>query len=138
MSGVNVLLVGKLHAQPEPRTSKAGKQFVSAKLRVSNGEEVLFAGIVAFSESACAALLALDAGDAVAVSGSATVKAWIDREGQPRPNLDVVADVVLTAYGLGKRRAAVAVACGEPRREKREQRDDGFDGADDAWLEGKP
>ncbi len=139
---INILISGKLHAAPEQRTSKAGKTFVSAKLRVSNGDDTTFAGIVAFSDAACTALLALGAGDAVAVSGAATIKAWVDREGNARPNLDVVADVVLTAYALTKRRAAVAGEPGQHRQPAQRQRslgavDDFGDAGNDEWLGGR-
>jgi hypothetical protein len=52
-------------------------------------------------------LLALGEGDAVALAGSLTPKAWTDREGIARPALDLVASQVLTAYHLTRRRKAL-------------------------------
>ena len=63
--------------------------------------------VIAFSESACAALLALESGDAVSLAGSLTPKAWTDREGVVRPALDLVASQVLTAYPVARKRKAV-------------------------------
>ena len=51
-----------MHQRAEERTSKGGKPFVTAKVRTAAGEaDSLFVNVVAFSESAGAALLALDA-----------------------------------------------------------------------------
>ena len=138
---INALITGKLQGQPEQRTSKAGKTFVSAKLRVSNGEDSLFAKVVAFSAEPCRILLALGAGEAIAISGTAKVSAWIDGTGNPKPNLDVVADVVLTSYALQKRRAAVASEHGQQRQPAQRQRrleaeDDFGEAGNDDWLEG--
>ena len=104
---IEALITGKLHQRAESRTSKSGKQFVTAKVRAAAGEaDSLFINVVAFSESACAALLALGAGDSLAVAGTLKPGAWIDREGNARPSLDLVAAQVMTLYGLKKRRAA--------------------------------
>lgn len=56
---IEALVTGKLHQRAEERTSKGGKPFVTAKVRTAAGEaDSLFVNVVAFSESACAALLA--------------------------------------------------------------------------------
>lgn len=110
---IEALITGKLHQRAEERTGKTGRQFVTAKVRAAVGEaEGVFVNVVAFSESACAALLALDAGDSLALAGTLKAGAWIDREGNPRPSLDLVAAQVLTLYGLKRRRAAVAGVAG--------------------------
>lgn len=104
---IEALITGKLHQQAEERTSKGGKLFVTAKVRTAAGEaESLFVNVVAFSESACAALLALAAGDSLALAGTLKPGAWIDRDGNARPSLDLVAAQVMTLYGLKRRRAA--------------------------------
>ena len=53
------------------------------------------------------ALLALVAGDSLAVAGSITPKVWTDREGQHRPALDMVAHQVLTTYHVTRKRRTV-------------------------------
>jgi single-stranded DNA-binding protein len=63
--------------------------------------------VIAFNDGACAALLALDDGEPVALSGSLTPKVWTDKEGQPRAALDMVAHQVLTTYHVTRKRAAV-------------------------------
>lgn len=104
---IESLITGKLHQRAESRISKSGKQFVTAKVRAAAGEaDSLFINVVAFSESACAALLALEAGDSLALAGTLKVGVWTDREGNARPSLDLVAAQVMTLYGLKKRRTA--------------------------------
>jgi len=104
---IEVLILGKLHQRAEQRTSKAGRPFVTAKARAAAGEgEAVFVNVVAFSDTACASLLALEAGDSLALAGTLKAGAWIDREGAARPSLDMVAAQVLTVYGLKKKREA--------------------------------
>jgi single-stranded DNA-binding protein len=104
---IDALIQGKLYGQPAERAGKTGAQFVTAKVRAAAGDgEGLFVSVIAFSHGACAALLALDDGDPVALAGSVTPKAWIDKEGQPRAALDMVAAQVLTPYHVSRKRAA--------------------------------
>lgn len=150
---IEALLSGKLQGGPERRTSKAGRAFVTARLRVAAGaEEVHFVRLTAFSDSACASLLALGDGDAVAVAGTLKVGIWTPQGGEPRPNLDLVTSQVLTTYHVKRRREAVrhggadddtrqpAPAARPARRPSPAQRgtEDDFNGADDAWLRGAP
>ena len=108
---IEAIITGKLHQRAEERTSKGGRPFVTAKVRAAVGEaEGVFVNVVAFSESACAALLALEAGDSLALAGTLKPSAWIDRDGNARPSLDLVAAQVMTLYGLKRRRAAAAGA----------------------------
>ncbi len=105
---IDALITGRLHARPEARTSKTGKPFATAKMRAAAGDgESLFVNVIAFDQATVAALLALDAGDSLAVSGSLTPKVWTDREGASHPALDVVAHAVLTAYHVNRKRSAM-------------------------------
>ena len=131
---IEALILGKLHQRAEQRTSKAGRPFVTAKARAAAGDgEPVFVNVVAFGDTACAALLALEAGDSVALAGTLKAGAWIDREGAARPNLDLVADRVLTVYALKKKREATAQAGDRPQAPH--PAGDDFR-TDDAWLTG--
>ena len=133
---IEALILGKLHQRAEQRTSKAGRPFVTAKARAAAGEgEAVFVNVVAFGDTACAALLALEAGDSVALAGTLKAGAWIDREGSARPNLDMVADRVLTVYALKKKREASAQAADRPQAPREHPAGDEF-GPADAWLNG--
>lgn len=93
---IEALVSGKLHVQPAQKIAKTGKPFVFEKVRVHVSDADVFVIVIAFSQAACEALLALGDGDAVALAGSLTPKASTDREGIARPALDLVASQVLT------------------------------------------
>ena len=108
---MDALIAGKLHARPEARTSKNGSPYATAKLRAAAGDgDLLFVNVIAFEPAAVAALQALDAGDTLAVTGSLTPKVWQDRDGNHRPAIDLVAQQVLTAYHVSRKRSAMLPA----------------------------
>lgn len=153
---IEALISGKLIGTPERRTSKGGKPYVQARMRVPAGaEEVHFVRLTAFSDTVCTALLALSADDALAVAGTLRVGVWTPQDGEPRPNLDLVAAQVLTVYHLERRRRAAqgddeapsrrAPAAAPAPRPARQQApaqrtigdaEDFGHGDDDAWLAG--
>lgn len=107
---IDALISGKLHGQPQQRTSKAGNPFTTCRIRVSGAgtgdSDSLLVNCIAFSENAQAALLALDVGEAVAVAGSLKVGTWTTNDGTTKPSLDVTASTVLSAYAVAKKRKA--------------------------------
>lgn len=107
---IDALISGRLHAAPQARTSKTGSQFVTATVRIATREGgSLFASVIAFSSTACRALLALQEGDAIALAGELTPKVYQPKDGgEPRASLDLVAHAVLTEYHVSRKRAAIA------------------------------
>lgn len=106
---IEALVSGKLYGQATQKTARSGNPFTTAKVRVpTTGDESIFCNVIAFSDSAQAALLALGDGDAVALAGTLKPGVWVDQRGQARPSLDMTAAQVLTVYHLKRRRAAVA------------------------------
>jgi single-stranded DNA-binding protein len=126
---IEALVSGKLHGQPVQRIAKTGKPFVVAKVRAHAGDADVFVNVIAFSQAACEALLALGDGDAVALAGSLTPKAWTDREGIARPALDLVASHVLSAYHVTRKRKALESRLHDqshpPQASQRDDLDDG-------------
>ncbi|KWF95900.1 single-stranded DNA-binding protein [Burkholderia contaminans] len=103
---IDGLVSGKLYGKPAERTGASGRPFVTAKARAAVGDgEALFVNVIAFSDGAKAALLALDDGDSVALAGTLMPKVWTDRNGDAKPALDMVAHAVLTAYHVKRKRA---------------------------------
>lgn len=86
---IDALIVGRLHGLPSQRNSR---------------NDSIFCNAICFDERAQAALLALDAGEAVALAGELKVSTWTDKNGVTRPSLDLVASKALTQYHLTKRR----------------------------------
>lgn len=105
---IDALISGKLHGKPIQRTGQSGKRFVTSRVRtpMSDGDAV-FVNVIAFDSAVGAALLALDDGDSVALSGSLTPKVWT-KDGEARPSLDMVAHAVLTPYHVTRKRKAMA------------------------------
>ena len=67
---IDALIQGKLHAKAQQRTGKAGRPFVTAKVTtMAKDGNAQFVNVIAFAPDACNALLALGAGDAVALAG---------------------------------------------------------------------
>ncbi|CAB3778567.1 single-stranded DNA-binding protein [Paraburkholderia caffeinilytica] len=111
---IDGLIGGKVYGKPTERVGGSGKRFVTAKVRAASGGESLFVNVIAFDDGAKAALLALDDGDPVALVGAFTPKAWVDKNGDAKPALDMVAHGVLSAYQVKhKRQAAQLTEQGE-------------------------
>jgi single-stranded DNA-binding protein len=115
---IDVLIQGRLAADPERREAKNGKGYATARLSVTDregGEHLVLA--TAFDEQAVAALLALERGDAVAVAGELSVQVWTPEGREPRPSLRVLVHRVLSAYAVQRTRRAAAGG-GGARRER--------------------
>ena len=101
---LSVLASGNLVRDPQRRKSAAGKDFVTALMRVPAEEsESILASLIAFSKPAVEALLKLKQGDALAVSGRGSLRSW-DSNGETKHGVSVVVDVVMTVYQAGARR----------------------------------
>ena len=131
---IDALLTGKLMNQPTQRTSKNGNPFTVCRIRVAGagaGEsDSLLVNCIAFAEPAQAALLALDAGEAVALAGSLKVGIWQANDGTHKPGLDLTVGAVLSAYSIAKRRRAMQPDQGDRQRDQRPTHD--------AWRAGAP
>lgn len=118
---IDALVAGKLWKNPEERRSSAGKTFVTANVRAADGDgEALFVNVVAFSDSAKAALLALEDGDSVSFAGTLKIGTYEARDGTVKPNVSMVAQQVLTTYHVARKRKAVADASNSESRAARE------------------
>ena len=101
---LDALVGGRLYGAPQRRPGKAETTFVTAKMRATAGdnESTVLVNVIAFDEAAATALLALNDGDTVALSGSITPKVWTDKQGIARPAIDMVAHQVMSAYQVGR------------------------------------
>ena len=104
---IDALIGGTLHATAEQKTGQTGKPFVVCKVRTPmQSGEALFVNVICFDKAACAALLALHAGEPVHLAGTLTPKVWTPPQGEPRPVLDMQAHAVLTTYAVQRKRKA--------------------------------
>lgn len=108
---IDALVAGTLFKAPEERPGQSGRTFVTATVRAADGGgESLFVSVVAFSNTAKAALLALEDGDSVALTGVLKIGTYEARDGAVKPKVSMVASQVLTAYHVQRKRKAVANA----------------------------
>ncbi|MEO8313245.1 MAG: single-stranded DNA-binding protein [Pseudomonadota bacterium] len=105
---IDALIAGRLHGAVVERTSRNGNAFVTCTVRVptANGETA-FVSVVTFSHSTGKALAALADGDAVALVGELKLTAYIAKDGQPKPSIDLVAQQCLTEYHTSRKRNAM-------------------------------
>jgi single-stranded DNA-binding protein len=91
---LHALAGGTLHSDPERCVGTSGKPYARATILHRDGVAVVFARVTAFGEVADQ-LLALHKGDAIAITGRASVRAYLDRHGEPAPSLDLLVDRLL-------------------------------------------
>ena len=106
---IDALIQGKVYGQPQTRTDANGKPYSFGKIRAAAGNgEGVFVSVIVFGQAALQ-FEALQDGDAVALLGSLTPKAYADKAtGEPRAALDMQVLQVMTPYQLSKRRGKVA------------------------------
>ena len=104
---IDALLTGKLAADPKPGTARNGNPYATARVLVPMGEDRLHVAVIAFDAATVAGLLALSAGDAVALAGELTPKVWTPTDGEPRASADLKAHALLTPYHVTRKRSAM-------------------------------
>ena len=101
---IAILVTGTLAADPQRRQAANGNPFATALLRVPTGEESALVSVIVFDPQACEDLLRLKKGDSVSITGRAKLTAWTGRDGETRHGLSVVAEQVMSAYQVGRKR----------------------------------
>mgnify|MGYP000881570145 CR=1 FL=1 len=104
----HVLISGTLFRAPERKVSRAGKPYVSATIRVRDGDASRFWRVTIFSESAGEEMMRLAAGDAVSAQGQMSAELYRPDDGEPRLSLSLVADRVLALQQPKKPREKAA------------------------------
>jgi hypothetical protein len=92
-----ILLSAVLEKAPIRQTSKAGKPYVRASARDGKGPDAKWWTIFVFSETAIEALEALTVGEAFAATGTFEASVWAPEGREPRVNLSMNADAILSA-----------------------------------------
>lgn len=141
---ITALVTGRLLADPEQRTGASGKAFTTARLAADGEGDSFLVSVIAFG-TAAEALAALTKGDTASIAGRSKPKAWTSKEGELRAGLDVVAEQVMSVYGVRRKRAAAAgdAEPPSPGRSARVARSDKPQGQprasadDEAWLQGE-
>jgi hypothetical protein len=107
---VFALVSGVLFKPAEQKTSsKSGRMFVSAVIKVESGDAVEFWQVTAFSQSVQSELLRLAAGDALSAQGKAKFELWRPRDGgEVKIRRSLFADAVLPLRAPPRERRAKA------------------------------
>jgi hypothetical protein len=111
---IAALISGALYKAPEQRTSKSGSKFVTATVRIKDGDGSQYVRVVAFSESAQAELLRLKDGDCFSAQGQFKAEIYAKDGGEPKLSLSIIADQILALRQPAKQRKEQAP---EPRPE---------------------
>jgi hypothetical protein len=77
---ISVMLTGSLFREPAQRTSKAGRPFVAATVKVAADNEVQFWTALAFGETAQVDLMRLIKDEKLAVQGALKIEAKIQED----------------------------------------------------------
>jgi single-stranded DNA-binding protein len=83
-------LAGRLVRSPERKTSKNGKDYVQALVLVTAGDTDVLVTVMAFDPDLQARLLDLQKGDSCSVCGSGSIRAYLDKEGQPAAGVSLM------------------------------------------------
>lgn len=89
------LISGVLHKTAEEKTTKAGKPYRVASIRVKDGDEMTWWRITVFSESAQAELKRLEEGEVLAVQGPFKTSTYVDKNGETKVGYSMTVDNVL-------------------------------------------
>jgi hypothetical protein len=103
------LISGTISRAPEVKTSKAGKPYTSATIKIAAGDSAEFWSIMAFNEAVQAELARLREGDTISAQGAMKVELYTPRDGgASKISRTIFADLVLTLKrpALARRAAA--------------------------------
>jgi hypothetical protein len=93
---IDGLVAGRLMGDVVRRLDRAGRNYVVARVLARNrGDEEFIVNVIAFDDGPGEALLAMGDGDALSLAGALTPKVWVDKQGNHRPSLDMVAHRVI-------------------------------------------
>jgi len=101
---IEALTTGELIADPVERTTRAGKPFWTATLRVPAGADSILVGLTVFSASAGARLAQMHKGAKIAAAGTLEASVWSGRDGEERKGWRLTAVEILSVYQARKKR----------------------------------
>lgn len=103
-----VIITGKLSQNPQRKTSKNGNPYTWMLLSIPTEQERLSASVLGFDQKVADTMGKLNAGDEVAVTGTANINQWEKDDGTVRLSLNVIASQVMTMYYHRKKKKRFA------------------------------
>ena len=96
---IDALISGRLYGRAEERSGQSGSLYVTCKVRAMTDDgDTLMCNVIAFNDQIRSLLLSLDDGESISLSGALTPKVWIDKQGKPRPAIDLIAHAAISAH----------------------------------------
>ena len=123
-----VIITGKLSQAPQIKTSKQGNPYVWMLLSVPTEQERLSASVLGFDRKVADTMGKLNAGDEVAVTGTANINQWEKDDGTIRVSLNVIASQVMTMYYHRKKKKRFVEEAPAPMATGEEGFDDDISG----------
>ena len=106
---IDALVAGRLATKPKRGTQQSGTSYAMAVVWVPLGNDHLSVSAVALEADVVDELLALSAGDAVALAGELIPGYWKPRDGKARFLADLEVRGVLTPYRVQRHRDEMTV-----------------------------
>ena len=91
------IVSGALHKAPEAKTAKSGSTYAALTLREKTGQATRWWKVFVFSDALREEVLRLSDGDPLSVAGEFSADVWAPEGREPRVNLSLTADGVLSA-----------------------------------------
>ena len=113
---------GRIGQEPQLKTSKAGKSWLSFSAVVGSGDDAQWLQIAVFNDLATEMASRLHKGDRVYVEGRIRLNTWQDKDGASRAGLSVAATLVQPLGQIGRRKPAAQRSCAVSERRRRDQR----------------
>ena len=89
------LVTGCLSKAPETKTSKAGKPYTTATIKITADSAAEFWSVMAFNEAAKAELMRLKEGDKVTAQGAFKAEVYTARDGATKISRTIFADIIV-------------------------------------------
>jgi hypothetical protein len=85
---IDGLIAGRMYGSAEERSGQAGSAYVTCKVRAATDDgDTIMCNVIAFNDKVRQALLALNDGDSVSLSGALTPKSGLISKENPDPPL---------------------------------------------------
>ncbi|MFZ6849110.1 single-stranded DNA-binding protein [Undibacterium sp. RuRC25W] len=96
---IDALISGRLYGRADERSGQGGSLYVTCKVRAMTDDgDTLMCNVITFNDHVRRVLLALEDGESISLSGALTPKVWIDKQGKPRPAIDLIAHTAVSAH----------------------------------------
>lgn len=93
---IDATIAGRIFGHCEERKGHSNTDFVTCTIKAMTDDgETLLCNVIAFKREVREKLLSMNDGESVCVSGALTPKVWVDKQGNYKSALDLVAHAIL-------------------------------------------